>query len=84
MLSLGILYPLMFYVMTSMSNCSCNKKFKFESSKEAMMFVNALNHYSKREDVQDLTGVDLQWFLQVVDDFKSFAMNFPADEGLIL
>ena len=48
------------------------------------MFVNALNHYSKREDVQDLTGVDLQWFLQVVDDFKSFALNFPEDEGLIL
>jgi len=48
------------------------------------MFVNALNHYSEREDVQDLTGIDLQWFLQVVDDFKSFAMNFPADEGLTL
>ena len=59
-------------------------QFKFESDKEVMMFVNALNHYSKREDVQDLTGVDLQWFLQVVDDFKSFAMNFPEDEGSIL
>ncbi len=70
--------------MTLMSDCSCQKKFKFESDKEVMMFVNALNHYSKREDVQDLTGVDLQWFLQVVDDFKSFAMNFPEDAGLIL
>ncbi len=69
--------------MTSMSNCSCNKKFKFESSKEAMMFVNALNHYS-RCGVQNLTGLDKEQFNQLVDDFKSFAMNFPADEGLIL
>ena len=70
--------------MTLVSNCSCNKKFKFESAKEAMMFVSALNHYSELEDIKDLTGIDLQWFLQVVDDFKSFAMNFPADKGLTL
>ena len=80
MLSLGILYPLLSYVMTSMSNCSCNKKFKFESSKEAMMFVNALNHYSKLDSFY----IDKEQFNQLVDDFKSFAMNFPADEGLIL
>ena len=49
-----------------------------------MMFVNALNHYSNFGDVQDLTGLDAEHFNQVVDDFKSFAMNFPEDEGLIL
>ena len=70
--------------MTLVSNCSCQKKFKFESAKEAMMFVNALNHYSNFGDVQDLTGLDAEHFNQVVDDFKSFAMNFPEDAGLIL
>ena len=44
------------------------------------MFVNALNHYSKLDSFY----IDKEQFNQLVDDFKSFAMNFPADEGLIL
>ena len=70
--------------VNTVSNCSCSKQFKFESDKEVMMFVNALNHYSRCEDIQILTGLDEEQFNQVVDDFKSFAMNFPAGEGLTL
>jgi len=53
------------------------KKFKFESDKECMIFINALNHYSRSEDVQNLMGLELSQFNQLVDDFKSFAINYP-------
>ena len=71
--------------MTLVSNCSCQKSFKFESMKEAMIFVNALNHYNTCEDVPgNLMGLNLNQFDQLVDDFKDFTMSFPAGEGLIL
>ena len=53
-----------------------SKKFKFESDKEVMIFVNALNHYTRCEDVQNLMGLDLASYDQLVDDFKAFALNY--------
>jgi len=53
-------------------------RFKFESDKECMIFINALNHYSKTEDVQNLLGLDQNQFHGLVDDFKSFAINYPG------
>ncbi len=43
-----------------------------------MVIINALNHYSRCEDVQNLMGLELSQFDQLVDDFKSFAINYPG------
>ena len=54
------------------------RKFKFMNDKEVMVVINALNHYSRCEDVQNLMGLELSQFNQLVDDFKSFGINCPG------
>ncbi|MBI52095.1 MAG: hypothetical protein CL779_02615 [Chloroflexi bacterium] len=56
------------------------RKFKFESAEECMIIVRALNDFTKREEVYELAGLTANQYHQLVDDFKSFAMNYPEED----
>ena len=56
------------------------RKFKFESAEECMIIVRALNDFTKRDEVYELAGLTANKYHQLVDDFKSFAMNYPQEE----
>ena len=56
------------------------RKFKFESAEECMIIVRALNELTaKRVDDVEEVGLSANQYHQLVDDFKSFAMNYPED-----
>ena len=47
-----------------------------------MFIVNALNHYMNCDEfnVGGLVGLDHNKLLDLVDDFKSFALNYPEED----